>query len=630
MLLTPALLSLALLTPWTTALAAPFTFVVVGDTQTDGEEDSVNWDVLPELITDMNTHDPAFGLFAGDLVGGSSSLTETERQWGDFHAATAHFTGTVLAVPGNHDVYPGAGTFGAWRRSFPELPQEDSPPGEEGISYVVDHENVRFISITSAQETGVSARVSTEGLAWLDVRLKERDAFDHVFVFTHYPMTFSDENNLGGSGGDFWKMLVAYGVTGVFSGHWHRYQPSQPGAGGDTWETIIGTGGGWTGYDPIRAYQQMWGFGVVMVDGPEATLTFYADADGDGRYDDAVDSFVLASAAETEGGLVARYTFDDGLDDDAPDGRQIPGALHRGAELVDDGVTGSALQLTGTDDYLEAGAIDDYVLSINEDLTISLWARLSELSSSGLSSSGLSSGEWANTLLCYATNDYYTEDEETNYSYWLSIREGHLQAFWEHGSGENVQVLSGEPASLTPGVWHHVAVTRDADAMTVQFWVDGEKLGPSVPFERLPTGGGRGMLYLGSDTPAFLGNGYEWDGALDEVCIYDRALGSAEIAELAALTDCAVVGEPDQPGTSTTGGTTGTTGESTGGSETGGTTATDTDDDTGESAATSGGASPGWAPDTEEGCGCASGSSLPAAIWVSAWAGLSARRRRRS
>ena len=34
----------------TPAMAAPFSFVVVGDSQTDGSHVSVNWDVLPQII----------------------------------------------------------------------------------------------------------------------------------------------------------------------------------------------------------------------------------------------------------------------------------------------------------------------------------------------------------------------------------------------------------------------------------------------------------------------------------------------------------------------------------------------------------------------------------------------------
>ena len=404
---------LVLGTPAEAASPEPFTFVVVGDVQTDGDESSVNWDVLPQLITDMNTHEPVFGLFVGDLVGGAYSVSETVSQWEDFLQATDDFVGTPLPIPGNHDVYGGNGSFDAFAQTFDWLPQDDSPPGEEGVSYYVDYENVRFVGITSDQESGVSYRVSAAGLSWLDGVLGSSDEFDHVFVYTHHPMSFSQENNLGGTSGDFWQMLVGYGVTGVFNGHWHRYQPSQPGAGGATWETIIGTGGGWTGFDPIREYQQMWGFLVVEVAGDSAIASFYADDDGDGSYDDRMDSYTLAwpvsdGESTQPHGLLARYTFDDGDASDsapAPLGRGIDAILENGAQISGSGVSGDALWVPDDDEYAEAGAIDDYVLSLNGDLTISLWANFDSLSTTN----------WGNTLLCYGTNDYYSEDEETNY-----------------------------------------------------------------------------------------------------------------------------------------------------------------------------------------------------------------------
>jgi 3',5'-cyclic AMP phosphodiesterase CpdA len=195
--------------------------VVVGDTQTDGAETSVNSDVLTQLVADMNTHNPAFGLFVGDLVGGSSSLATTRAQWADFLAATDGFMGTRLPIPGNHDVYGGVGTFAAFAETFPWLPTGDSPPGEEGVSYFIDHENVRFIGITSDQESGTSSRVSPQGLAWLDEKLLEAEqlGIDHSIVFTHHPVSFSSDNNHGGTSGAFWQTIVNRGVSVVFSGH---------------------------------------------------------------------------------------------------------------------------------------------------------------------------------------------------------------------------------------------------------------------------------------------------------------------------------------------------------------------------------------------------------------------------
>ena len=521
----------------------PFRFVVVGDTQTDGGEASVNWDVLTQLVADMNTHNPAFGLFVGDLVGGSNSLNTTRAQWADFLAATDAFVGTRLPIPGNHDVYGGVGTFDAFAETFPWLPTDDSPVGEEGVSYFIDHENVRFIGITSDQESGTSSRVSPQGLIWLDDKLAEAAqlGIDHTVVFTHHPVSFSSENNHGGTSGAFWQTIVGRGASAVFSGHWHRYQPSRLGGGGDAWETIIGTGGGWQGFSPIRPYQQLWGFGVGEVDGDLLAMSFYADSDGDGAYDDLMDRYIVAWPLVDGGslephGLVARYSFEGGVaNDDAPEplGRAIDAGLFGGAAVAAGGVSGDALWLSGNQDYAEAGAIDDYVLSLNDDLTLSLWVRLDSLSS----------GTWANTLIAYGTNDFYTEDEETNYSYWLNLQQAfdgtYLHFYWEHSNGNNVSVYPSTPMSLSLDTWHHIVATRDASTMEARFYLNGAPVGGAVPFANLPTSGGRGMLYLGSDTADLVGFGYEISGALDEVCIYDEALGAESVAALFALDDCA-------------------------------------------------------------------------------------------
>ena len=523
------------------ATASTFHFVVVGDTQTDGSGASVNMSVFPTLIEDMNSHDPALGLFVGDLVGGSSALSQTVNQWQDFKAISAGLSGEVLPILGNHDVYGGVGTFSAFASTFDWLPTDNSPTGEEGVSYVYDYNNVRFIGITSDQESGPSQQISGAGLNWLESVLQNSGAFDHIFVFTHHPVSFSAENNLGGTAGDFWQLLVTYDVTGVFSGHWHRYQPSQLGAGGDTWETIIGTGGGWIGFEPIREYQQMHGFLLVEIDGTEANAHFYADEDGDGYYDDLMDSYTMASANPAPTGLVARYTFnEDDATDSAPEplGCALDGAFENGAIIDPQGAVGSALSLRGVDDYMLAGAIDDYVLNLNNEVSVSLWAYFDSFSNV----------TWGNTLLSYGTADYYTEDEETNYSYWLNVEpDGTLQAFWEHQDGSNVTVSSDTSAGLSTRQWHHLAFSRDADTKQVRFFVDGQPLGAPVAFSELPTGGGRGMLYIGSDNEEYLGNGYEVDGLIDEVCIFNQSLSDSQMVQLHIDRDCEAILQSNEP-----------------------------------------------------------------------------------
>ena len=509
-----------------------FTFVVVGDTQTDGYDWSINWSVFPNIIEDMNAHDPVVGLFAGDLVGGSSSLIDTRGQWQDFKDVALDLTGEVLPVVGNHDVYPGVGTFAAFADEFDWLPSDDSPSNQQGVSYYYDYGNTRFIAITSDLQVPPWTGFTRPSLLWLDRILTEAEDMEHTFVFTHHPITFSTETNVGGTDDTFWQILVDHEVTGLFAGHWHRYQPSQPGGGGDTWETIIGTGGGWIGFDPIRPYQQMHGFLAVEVDGANATASFYADVDDDGHFDDLMDTYTMASEDPAPEGLVGRFSFEDGAITNtapAPLGRALGGALFGGATLEVGGLDGDALQVAGEADYALVGGIDDYTLALNKDVTLSVWARLDSLRDS----------TWANVFLCYGTNDYYLEDEETNYTYWLGATEdGRLMMYWEYLDGYNATLYSTEPVEDLLDTWHHFAVTRDLDTQEVRFFVDGAPLGDSVTFDTNPSGGGRGMLYFGSDTEAFVGYGYEMDGWLDEVCIYNTVVSDASISALGAGADC--------------------------------------------------------------------------------------------
>ena len=124
-----------------------FSFVVVGDTQTDGSHSSINWDVLPDLVDSMNRTAPDFAIFVGDLVGGSSYLSSTITQWQDFDAVTSNLSCDRYMVPGNHDMYAGVATFDAWVEMWPFLPTENSPEGEEGMTYYFDYGNTRFISV---------------------------------------------------------------------------------------------------------------------------------------------------------------------------------------------------------------------------------------------------------------------------------------------------------------------------------------------------------------------------------------------------------------------------------------------------------------------------------------------------
>ena len=512
---------------WANSLAsspARFSFVVVGDTQDDGTTGGgINDNIWPQMATDMNALSPAFALFCGDLISGSGSMNTTLAEWQAWDSATSSLHCPRLMTPGNHDMYAGAGSFSAWATQFPWLPTANSPAGEEGCTYWFDVGNARIISVASDYETGGGA----PNQSWLDGVLAQSGNMENIFVFTHRPVMFNRTEPCGNTAGPFWQSLVQNDVTGFFSGHWHRYQPDRLGNGGNTWETVIGTGGGWQGFDPIRPYQQIPGFLLVEVDGLDVTGTFFADSDGDGNFDDPVDSYTMRSSTPLPVGLVAEYTFDENDASDTalpPLGKSIDGILLDGA-TIGSGLSGpGGLHLDGAEDCVEAGAIGDYNMSIKGDLTLSAFGEFNSLAS----------GYWDNTLLSYGTGDWYGDEEESNFSWWLSLQSnGTLVGFWEYETGTNVTVVSTVPASVLAGETHHYAMTRDAATMEASFFVDGVQLGNAVAFSRLPTGGGRGMAYIGAEPIAWQAQEIEWNGILDDVRIHNRVLSNAEIYQLA-------------------------------------------------------------------------------------------------
>ncbi len=108
---------------------------------------------------------------------------------------------------------------------------------------------------------------------------------------------------------------------------------------------------------------------------------------------------------------------------------------------------------------------------------------------------------------------------------------------WFNGGFRQVQ-SSG--SVLTAGVFHHVAVT--VDGTNVTFYVDGQVAGHSV--QSAPLLPNSLPLQIGSNEP-FYGN--RFDGVIDELSLYNRALTADEVAGLflvGSAGKCAPTGTP--------------------------------------------------------------------------------------
>jgi hypothetical protein len=503
-----------------------FKFAVVGDTQ--------GLAFLEKLTTDMNAHNPALVVYPGDLVD-----TGSVPAWNQWKALSQHFVGGPtmrLPVPGNHDL-PVGGDL-QWQQTFNWLPNSPVIGGAKGIDkmdYFVDYQNSRFISVTTdSQVQGVGGPPAAQ--QWLTNLLNDQStqSKDHVFVYSHHPITFNNYDGTGGTSGPWWQSMAQSGVVdSVFVGHWHQYQPSQPDPYHDMWETIAGTGN--TGFSG-HSWQNKIGFTLVDVAGDRVVSRFYGDADNDGNYDDVMDEFVMSDPAPPPRGVVAYYGFHDATRNvdaaPAPLGKRNTGLYVGNAKTVAGPIHGPSLSLDGSGDYAYGGGIGDYNLSILRDLTISIRANFDQLSS----------GAFANTLVSH-TSDVagHTDREEiVNQPYNLRIRpDRKLEFFWERGNNNTKEIFTSTlAADIDPGEWHEYRVTRDATFGQVAFYVDGVQLGATLSFDaltKLPTGGAQGTLHIGinynRDVAGPPGASSKlvgaFDGLVDELVIWNEATTAA-------------------------------------------------------------------------------------------------------
>jgi serine/threonine protein kinase/WD40 repeat protein len=200
-------------------------------------------------------------------------------------------------------------------------------------------------------------------------------------------------------------------------------------------------------------------------------------------------------------GLVAHYTFDDGTAGDSS-GQRINGVLKGDACIVSDPERGNVLSLDGNGDYVDCGA--DPRFDVNRVLTVAAWIKV--VSVDGYSLSIVSKGDSAWGLYRNRSTD---------------------RVRFACGGMDGFETWPG-PIGATPvydHCWHHVAGVCDGTKMIL--YVDGRQ-DASV--------GMPGDIRVNGE-PVYIGGNAEvglrwWNGLIDDVRIYCRALDAEEIARL--------------------------------------------------------------------------------------------------
>ncbi len=200
-------------------------------------------------------------------------------------------------------------------------------------------------------------------------------------------------------------------------------------------------------------------------------------------------------------GLVGEWNFDNcnvANPNDITDssGNNLHASPINGVTTSTTGKICTALTLDGTNDYAEVA--DNNLLDISQSLTVMTWIHPNSLPGSGLMS-------------------ILSKDE--NYEFHIDSS-GRIFWWWNNSSGATRSFNS--TIAVSTNVWTHVAIVYEAGSQRIV--INGVERGTRNYNETLITN--NDPLHFGGDQN-FAGR--EFDGLIDEVKIYNRALTTEEI-----------------------------------------------------------------------------------------------------
>lgn len=228
-----------------------------------------------------------------------------------------------------------------------------------------------------------------------------------------------------------------------------------------------------------------------------------------------------AAIAGSGSGLVAYYTFDDGTGiDSSGNGRN--GILVNEPTYVAGGVGNGAMQFDGIDDYINVGDI-----FYSDSLTVCTWVNPAVIDENIKSlvikrnSSGIKAG----------ANE------------WMMVQssEGFQYAAWS-ATGDVVVDLKGP--SLTSNdlnKWSHVCAVQQGDGKESYLYVNGSQVNSVSQSGIMANKSGHVQIAARTNN----NSQRYFNGSMDEVRIYNRALSSSEISEIYSLTQTSIPEEED-------------------------------------------------------------------------------------
>ncbi len=224
---------------------------------------------------------------------------------------------------------------------------------------------------------------------------------------------------------------------------------------------------------------------------------------------------------DPDSGLIAYWKVDESSDMTARDfvgshdGTLINGPVWRPAG----GKIGGGLEFDGVDDYVDIGTMD---IVGGTSLTLALWFKADDFSAS------------------YAR--FIAKVTENQDHYWsLSTSDDGTALRFNLKANGTTTVLKTSTGLIQAGIWYHVAATYDGNRMRI--YKNGVEVANTSK---------AGIVDINPNVLAVIGNqppaagSWPFDGLIDDVRIYDRALSVTEIAALTNPTLTGQIGNPAQ------------------------------------------------------------------------------------
>lgn len=219
-----------------------------------------------------------------------------------------------------------------------------------------------------------------------------------------------------------------------------------------------------------------------------------------------------AAYAQASDGLVAKYSFENNLNDSSGNSRTGTGnALTYGV-----GKIGRAAVFNGTTSNMKVDSLAGVLPSANTPRSLTFW-MYREPTQSGL----------GNMISWGASN-------ESRARFSIAVQSDGKLYF----VGENNDVDLGYSV-VPPQTWTHVAITYANQ--TIKSYINGVLNGPPVTINTFNTSPAFGLI-LGEGPPNRRTGQEYFLGKLDEIGIYDRELNASEVQSISAATSNAPAG----------------------------------------------------------------------------------------